>query len=155
VRAWLASIRQARAIADNLAMHRLRHSRWTHWIGVFLVLLPLLAPTISHALRHAGAVRSLPWAASVACLPGAVGASASSASVSTADDSALHAGTGDAALHACAYCACPAFGHTMPVTAAGDVQASSRTEPIAGRFDLRPARSTPERPRARSPPEFA
>lgn len=146
------------AIADNRPMHRLRTSRWNHWIGVFLVLLPLLAPTLSHALRHAGALTSQPLTSGAACLPGTTATAVPATEVLTADADplaarpSLHADAVDAALHACAYCSCPAFGHAMPTAAAALTAVAPIVEPGTGRPDTRPGLFPFERPRTRAPP---
>jgi Protein of unknown function (DUF2946) len=134
-------------------MHRLRTSRWNHWIGIILVLLPLLAPTVSHALRHAGAITTMQALAGTACLPGqAVVAAASDLQRLPAVDADRHGDPFDVGLHACGYCACPAFGHALPTPSLAFTRALQATRQIDMPADERLPRSRSERPRARSPP---
>jgi hypothetical protein len=112
----------------------LRHYRTClGWLGTLLVLAQLLAPGVSHALRHADVQRGAPVHALLADLcsvvaPSNPGATEEAPPASTTQDSA------------CGYCLYPASQLALPNATAPDHRPALRVATV------QPHRENPDRP---------
>jgi hypothetical protein len=131
-------------------MQGLRTQRWASWIGIVLVLMNLLAPTVSHAVRATHGVAATPTEALAWCSPLA-GLQPSSPS-----DDAEADGTGStlgASLHACGYCVTTALSPALTTPLASPIQAPPGVSALAAWPTAAPLRaSVPWRHRSRAPP---
>lgn len=129
----------------RLMIHR-RLRTCLGWLGIVLVLAPLLAPGVSHALRHADAQRNAAMHALWADLCSAV-------SASNAGDPAEAPPASSEPGAACGYCLYPAGHLAAPVTATPDAWLAAAVTPQPLRVDPDRPSATPARQhQPRAPP---
>jgi hypothetical protein len=131
------------------AMQGLRAQRWTHWVGIMLILMSLLAPTVSHAVRNAHGSTGTPPDSAVWCSPltlfQSVG-TAAAADTSGSDQT-------PASDHACGYCVSASLNIGIPVmpTPTGVAHAMSAMQLPTPERRAQGA-TPPQQHRARAPP---
>ncbi|WP_083772707.1 DUF2946 family protein [Leptothrix cholodnii] len=134
------------------AMQGLRaQHRWISWMGVMLVLMSLLAPTVSHAVRDARGVASAASILSAWCSPSTLSQDQGAQSASAADSTDRHDAL--AGEPACGYCLSAALN--TGVAAAQTRAVKPPLQPVARthRSEARPlGTELPTRHRSRAPP---
>jgi hypothetical protein len=125
--------------------------RWTSWIGIMLILMSLLAPGVSHAVRQAHGLIGTPADSAAWCSPltlfQADGATAAAVVDAAGRDAA------PASDHACGYCVSASLTIGIPVmpTAIGVAPAMPALQ-LPAPEHLAQGAAQPQRHRSRAPP---